>query len=105
MITAAFDRDRMTLKVQGHALYADAGKDIVCAGASALVFALTEQMQNMCRAGLVKDVLHSVHKGDYTLHVQLVDEESRLLVQVAFDTIRAGFDLLAAKYPEHIKIR
>ena len=39
MIRAVFGRDRVT--VMGHAGYAPKGQDIVCAAASALVFALT----------------------------------------------------------------
>ena len=38
MIRAVFGRDRVT--VMGHAGYAPKGQDIVCAAASALVFAL-----------------------------------------------------------------
>lgn len=38
MIRAVFGRDRVT--VTGHAGYAPKGQDIVCAAASALVFAL-----------------------------------------------------------------
>jgi hypothetical protein len=45
MIGATMFWQRMRLEVTGHANYAEAGKDIVCAGASALVYALGQTLE------------------------------------------------------------
>ena len=58
MIRAVFGRDRVT--VMGHAGYAPKGQDIVCAAASALVFALIgslrqeENLLELVRCGLAQ---------------------------------------------------
>ena len=53
MICAVFGENRVTLR--GHARYAPPGEDIVCAAASALVFALIgaleEKAAAVCTAG------------------------------------------------------
>ena len=51
MIRATMYWNRLRMEIEGHAGYAEEGKDIVCAGASALVDALAGALQDAERRG------------------------------------------------------
>ena len=101
MIRARMYWDNMRLEVTGHAGYAEAGKDIVCAGASMLTAAL-------------QGVLDDAHqRGRTTFTVK--DNGERLLIIAdpmmgSMNEIKAyyrmcvkGFRMLAGQYPEYVK--
>ena len=84
MIRAVFGRDRVT--VMGHAGYAPKGQDIVCAAASALVFALIGSLrQEVIRPGYVT----AAAKGPCREELELV---------------RCGLAQLAAQYPQCVEV-
>ena len=91
MITVTFDGLRM--EVEGHALFDEHGKDIVCAGASTLAFTLAEYMQRYWGKVTIKE-------GSMTITTKSYDREP----EIAFDIIKTGYKLLAAKYPDHITL-
>ena len=95
MITVKFDGFRM--EVEGHALFDEHGKDIVCAGASILAFTLAEQMKRYEDNGIAK---LSIDKG--VMRVDTVSNDETCAI--AFDIIKTGYKLLAAKYPDHITL-
>lgn len=88
----------LRLKAQGHAGYAPAGQDIVCAGASTLMQTLAYLLA-----------------GEENAHSDVWDEEDgpRLAVTAgaprspwvegAFAFAKAGFALLAERYPDHVR--
>ena len=88
----------MRLEAAGHAGYAPAGQDIVCAGASTLMQALV-----------------SLLAGEENAHSDAFDEPEGprltvtaarpcpLWVEGAFELAKAGFALLAERYPDHIR--
>ena len=78
MIRAVFGRDRVT--VTGHAGYAPKGQDIVCAAASALVFALI---------GSLRQYVTAAAKGPCREELELV---------------RCGLAQLAAQYPQCVEV-
>lgn len=92
------DGQTLRLEASGHAGYAPAGQDIVCAGASTLMQALV-----------------SLLAGEETAHSDAWDEPEgpRLAVTAdppqetwvegAFELAKAGFALLAERYPEHLR--
>ena len=92
------DGQTLRLEASGHAGYAPAGQDIVCAGASTLIQALV-----------------SLLAGEETAHSDAWDEPEgpRLAVTAdppqeawvegAFELAKAGFALLAERYPEHLR--
>ena len=89
MIQAAFGDN--TLTVEGHAGFAPAGQDIVCAAVSALVYALMgtlEQKDNIaaleCRKGYVR--------------VRARRDDP------AFDVVRCGLGQLAGKFGEYVRV-
>ena len=84
------------ISLLGHAGYAEPGRDIVCAGVSALVQTLIQSIEE-----LTSDVI----KYDMTpgaVHIQFGDlsERARLLV----DSFFVGASMIAEDYPENVKI-
>lgn len=89
-------KDVFVLTMQGHAGYAEKGKDIVCAGASALLHSLAATLKLL-------DVPH--------LQVDLRDGSARLscrgdsmLVHALFYQALVGMILLQQEYPDHIRV-
>lgn len=92
------------LLAEGHAGYAAKGGDIVCAGISALIFALGAQAESMWRAGMLekKPKLHfSPGRAEIGFRPKACRRER---AAGAFETAAAGLRLIAADYPENLKI-
>lgn len=85
------------IEAAGHAGYAPAGQDIVCAGASTLMQALVYLL-----AG--EENVHSEAQEGPVLAVQ-ADAPCEEWVRGAFELTKAGFTLLAERYPDHVRYR
>ena len=86
-----------TLSVSGHANYAEYGKDIVCAGVSALVQAL----MGWCEENYDKVSCMSVDKESGEVIISCIDEED---VSAVFYMTAIGLVQLANSYPCHVQI-
>ena len=94
MIAVSVRKDR--IEIHGHAGYAEAGKDIVCAGMTALTQTLIRSLQ-----GLSKDKIeYEVSPGRADIHYGNLSEEGRLLV----DSFFIGVCLIADEFPEYVRI-
>ena len=94
MIAVCVRKGRIT--VSGHADFAEAGKDIVCAGVTALTQTLIRSMQ-----GLTRDkVEYEVSPGRADIHLGNLSEEGKLLV----DSFFIGICLIADEFPEYVRI-
>ena len=78
----------MILRAEGHAGYAEKGKDIVCAAVSALLQALAYSVGN------------GVIDGGNTLTVQAVQSCDNM---AKFELVLDGLQLLAEQYPENVR--
>ena len=99
MIKAIYHReeDAHLLMLNGHANYADHGEDIVCAGASAVVYALLGWLENNSEdLGYVNA---DVHEGD----VKIACEGGEKTAAV-FEMTAIGLLQLADSYPDHVAI-
>lgn len=93
MIVVDVRKDGVT--VSGHAGYAESGKDIVCAGATALVQGLIRSIE-----GLTRDqIQYDITPGRADIHFKNLSEAGRLLV----DSFFLGICLIVDEFPEHIK--
>lgn len=99
MIRIEIDRDALMLRMSGHAGYAEVGRDIVCAAASALVYTLAARMQEIAGDGLYARLV----SGDALVQM-IADGSAHAECLSALDTVAAGLRLLATKYPEHIRL-
>ena len=84
------------IEVSGHANYAEAGKDIVCAGMTALTQTLIRSMQGLTR----DEIEYEVSPGRAGIHYGNLSEEGRLLI----DSFFIGVCLIADEFPEYVRI-
>lgn len=87
------------LEATGHAGYAPAGQDIVCAGASTLMQALVYLLAGTeGTASLATDR----PEGPSVTVTAVPDAARRPCVEGAFELAKAGFALLAERYPDNL---
>lgn len=84
------------LTADGHAGYAEAGNDIVCAGISALVQSLVYSLE-----ALTSDrIRYQIGPGHMEVKYKDLSEQGRLLV----DSFFIGVSDIAAAYPEYVQL-
>ena len=94
MIVVEVRRDRIV--VSGHAQYEASGKDIVCAGVTALVTPLIDAI-----TALTNDkIQYEIMPGWADIHFRDLSEESKLLV----DSFFLGVCNIANEFPDHVRI-
>lgn len=82
--------------IDGHAGYAEIGKDIVCAGVTALIQTFISSIE-----GLTNDkIQYDISPGRADIHFKDLSERGNLLV----DSFFSGICLIADDFPEYIKI-
>lgn len=86
------------LEAAGHAGYAPAGQDIVCAGASTLMQALVYLL-----AGEATARSDAWEEPDGPRVAVQADAPCEPWVQGAFELAKAGFTLLAERYPDNLR--
>ena len=101
MIQAIYYRSYNRLTVTGHANSAEPGHDLVCASASMLAYTLAVNVANMADAGQVRQPIIRNNEGDTEISCN-PRHNLKNTVTLVFDSICAGFDLLAHDYPEYI---
>lgn len=100
MIDIAIDVERMRLDIEGHAGYAPAGQDIVCAAVSTLAYTLAQNLMLM------------LHPDEFTAqfeegrtHIEAhPPEESAEMCRLFFMTIANGLAMLEAQYDQYIHL-
>lgn len=95
MIVASFEKNRIAMS--GHAGYAKAGSDIVCAGTSALFYCMLQSILNLTE----DKVEYCIGPGDCEVVFENLSESGKLLI----DSFFTGMNMLAEQYPEHVQIR
>ena len=88
----------MRLEAAGHAGYAPAGQDIVCAGVSTLMQALVYLL-----AGEENAHADAWEEPDGPRLAVQADAPCAAWVQGAFELAKAGFTLLAERYPDNLR--
>ena len=101
MIEAVYHRDDYRLTLCGHARSGDAGRDLVCAAASILVYTAAQNVRQLLEYKQAVSVQIRLEPGDAEIGCEPkagFDAVTRLIL----DTICKGFLLLADQYPEYI---
>lgn len=94
MIVVSVRKDGIT--VSGHANYAEAGKDIICAGVTALVQGLIRSIESLTG----DQIQYDITPGRADIYFKDLSEAGKLLV----DSFFLGICLIADDFPEHIKL-
>ena len=82
--------------ISGHAGYAPAGYDIVCAGVTALTQGLVRSMEGLADDRIETDIksgMTSIQYGD-------LSEKGRLLI----DSFFIGICMIAEEFPDYVRI-
>lgn len=96
-ITYIRAEDWTLIDISGHAGYADAGQDIVCAGVSALTYTLIDAAEKARENGAYADI--TVEAGHVHIVTQCGENHN-----YALDAIFSGIKLLHSQYPEYITV-
>ena len=101
MITVTYHRNGNEVVVEGHANSGEKGHDLICASVSILVYTLASFAENVKDAGQVNNPIIAIEEGNAWI---LCDPHFTLKppVTLVFDSICAGFELLAKNYPDNI---
>ena len=94
MIAVSVRRDG--IEITGHANYAEAGKDIVCAGVTALVQGLIRSVESLAS----DKIEYEISPGRADIHYRDLSEAGRLLV----DSFFIGICQIADEFPDHVRI-
>ena len=99
---AVFDGRSSELCVEGHAGYAEHGKDIVCAGVSALCGSLWARLASLESLGVIAVTDLGPKGGGFCCKLtDIAGSYGRSAVEQTAEGIR----LIADKYPEHVFIK
>lgn len=106
MLKVKVDTKNYTVTMRGHADFAENGKDIVCAGASTLLYTLANTLEEF-RTAMTESPSFTIsgegEKQCVTYRCK-PNEEYEPNVQLVFMTVTTGFNLLAENYPDNIKL-
>jgi len=92
-ITMYNDNNNFELSVEGHAEYAEIGKDIVCAGISAITSGVIKALERSNAA---------IEISEGNAHIQLLYSDSMYdYVQGIYDVADGGYTMIAENYPEY----
>ena len=94
MIAVSVRKDGIT--VSGHAGYAENGKDIVCAGVTALVQTLVKSADDLTE----DKIEYEISPGRADIHYGCLSEAGKLLVDAFF----IGICMIADEFPEHVRV-
>jgi uncharacterized protein YsxB (DUF464 family) len=92
------DSKYKSIKVEGHAMFANKGKDIVCAGISAIIFGTLNALDANEFTGLI-DINKS--KGIITIDKISSDEKTQTIIDTMFYQLKT----IEQEYKKYIKIR
>ncbi len=104
MIQITYDRENMAVSVVGHAGADVYGKDIVCAGVSALVCTLGAAVNRLDMRGVLEECRVQLCPGEAAVQCK-AQGGFECLVRTVLDSLVLGLELLAEEYPERIEMR
>lgn len=94
MIAVSVRKDE--IKVSGHANYAEEGKDVVCAGVTALTQTLVKSIEDLAEDKIEYDIV----PGRVDIKYGNLSEKSKTLV----DSFFIGICMIVDEFPDHVKI-
>jgi uncharacterized protein YsxB (DUF464 family) len=103
MIEVCWHPIHYRLTVKGHARSNEAGKDLVCAGASTLTMAMAANVETMEKRGMLWKTQIRLESGDAEIQCN-PKTNYKSVAALAMEAIVLGFDALAAQYPEYIRV-
>lgn len=84
------------ITIEGHAGYAEAGKDIVCAGVTVLTENLIDSIESLTK----DEIQYEISPGRVDIQFKNLSEDGKLLV----DSFFLGISGISQDFPEYVKI-
>lgn len=84
------------IEISGHAGYAEPGKDIVCAGVTALTQALIQSIDDLTD----DEIEYRISPGKVEVEYRNLSEKSKTLV----DSFFIGVSMIADEFPEYVRV-
>ena len=94
-----YDEANYCMDMKGHAKFAQKGEDLVCAALSVLMFTLEEAVEDH-RETLLPTISHT--DGEIRIQCRPKDKH-RKTCRTIFQTIYAGCELMASRFPEYVQ--
>ena len=95
---------KLSLRLEGHAGYAEAGQDIVCASASILAYTVAQEIKHMESHGrFAEPPTIDLAEGDATIVCVAKDIKTYEEMLHKFSIIKLGYELLAHNYPQYVE--
>ena len=104
MVEVTYHRKYNRLTAKGHAYSGEEGHDLICASVSALMLTMAANVHALSRQRSVRDPSLHLAKGDAEVGCKPIRKMGKI-VTLMFDTVCAGFQLLADQYPEYISYK
>lgn len=106
MTSVVFTRSPQGLRLccSGHAGYAEHGRDIVCAGISALCMALEEGLRLLGSRGVLREHFCEYADGRFCACAQ-GDAAPEQAVGAVFEAVYAGLCAVQREYPAYVSCR
>jgi uncharacterized protein YsxB (DUF464 family) len=103
-ITIVRSSDKLieSVTVSGHAEYDEPGKDIVCAGVSAVTFGVANAVEELCGIALQVEQGES---GFLRFVTPSVDESTKEKIQFLMESMLVSLRTIEVSYSEFIKIK
>ena len=98
-VTFTESAEKLSLRLKGHAGYAEIGKDIVCASASILAYSLATIVGDF---GINSNI--NLESGNTTIECECTDHPLMDVVRDAFNFANVGYSLLAHNYPQYVRL-
>jgi uncharacterized protein YsxB (DUF464 family) len=102
-VTMTESGKKLSLRIEGHAGYAEEGKDIICASVSILasVFAVTILE---CDEVYEVDSIVDLTSGNAIIECNCKSEETYVKVANAYHYTKLGFKLIAHDYSQYVRL-
>lgn len=107
MIRVVFNRNKtgsiQSFSMSGHAEFDVRGKDLVCAGASAVVFGA---VNSLFENGKIEPLIEQGEDGGYlAVEIPLLEDEvTKFKVDTILETLRTSLETIEKDYGQYIKI-
>lgn len=97
MIEIKYNAEGLELSINGHAGYAENGKDIVCSAVSCLFYTLAETLSNST------DYLDGYSINTEKGHIKAIPKpQYKAVIQRTFYTICTGLSMIAEEFPKNV---
>ena len=103
-VTFAETPEKLSLRIDGHAGYAEHGKDIVCASASILAYTVAQYVKYEEDEGNLRAPAEiKLESGDAVVSCEPKEETLKWLWD-AYQFAKMGFLILANNYPQYVSL-